>query len=766
MIHVEQGAAPSTFRSAEFRRNRKELEEFFASPAGERKKLRFRFESVASYRVVAALRKAFLGKCAYCESPIKEASSGQLDSFRPRQRAVGLDGRVDEDHYWWLAYEWSNVRACCVTCNRLKASRFPIEGPRALPGTTGKELEKENRLLLDPCIDIPEEQLLFNDQGQVASSTLKGRTTIDVLGLNREDLVLQRGTALKELQVEWRDLLQALTGKASGLPSELLMQGLLSPHNPFQALRRQFLQDWSRQAVAAEPERSGLRKALSPFLQLRTALPPAPAAPPQPESFERSWRGRPLSLGIEVESESAPARQTVDKTFDDYRAHLAAQESYSVEAEAGLESYYAKTRLIERIEIHNFKGIRDLKLAFPPVQARGTCLLLLGENGTGKSSILQAVALALMGRQHQERLRAAHGLDARTYLTEGEESGSVHVHLTGSLEPVRMTFSRGSERFELEPEDPKVLLLGYGSTRLLPRPGAVPVEGFGASKADNLFSPVVPLEDADGWLSRLAPEELRQMEEGLKKLLLLGDDAHFLPEGSPPRIKVEAFGTRVSLDRLSDGYQSIVALATDVMSVMKLRWPEMELAEGIVLIDEIDAHLHPRWKMQVVQRLRQVFPGLQFLMTSHDPLCLLGLEAGEVAVMRRDSKGGVHVLTDLPSPQGLRVDQILTSEFFGLNSTRSPEDDRLFEEYYSLLAERKLSRPQQQRLEELKKELEKRDLLGSNPRERLMLEAADRFVAKSRVEEDAGKRAEMEEKVRQEIGNLWESVEPIKPGRS
>lgn len=326
-----------------------------------------------------------------------------------------------------------------------------------------------------------------------------------------------------------------------------------------------------------------------------------------------------------------------------------------------------------------------------------------------------------------------------------------------------MTFSRDSERFELYPEDPKVLLLGYGSTRLLPRPGAEPVRDFGASKADNLFSPFVPLEDADGWLSRLSSDELRQMEEGLKRLLLLGDDAHFLPEGSPPRIKVEGFGPRVSLDRLSDGYQSVVALATDVMSVMKLRWPEMELAEGIVLIDEIDAHLHPRWKMQVVQRLRQVFPGIQFLMTSHDPLCLRGLRAGEVAVMRRDSKGGVHVLTDLPSPEGLRVDQILTSEFFGLNSTRSPEDDQLFEEYYRLLAERKLSAPQKKRLAELKKQLEGRDLFGDSPRERLMLEAADRYVAQARVEESGEERAALEERVREEITALWDVVKPAKP---
>jgi hypothetical protein len=196
------------------------------------------------------------------------------------------------------------------------------------------------------------------------------------------------------------------------------------------------------------------------------------------------------------------------------------------------------------------------------------------------------------------------------------------------------------------------------------------------------------------------------------------------------------------------------------MSTMRLRWPDMESAEGIVLIDEIDAHLHPRWKMQVVQRLRQVFPRLQFLMTSHDPLCLRGLRKGEVAVMKRDPEDRVMVITDLPSPEGLRIDQILTSEFFGLGSTRSPEDDQLFEEYYELLALRQPNAKQAARLVELKGLLQGRDLLGTTRRERLMLEVADRFLAKADATEDTLERSALEGEARRKIAALWESTPP------
>jgi hypothetical protein len=69
-------------------------------------------------------------------------------------------------------------------------------------------------------------------------------------------------------------------------------------------------------------------------------------------------------------------------------------------------------------------------------------------------------------------------------------------------------------------------------------------------------------------------------------------------------------------------------------------------------------------------------------------------------------------------------------------------------------------------LEELKKQLDGRDLLGSNPRERLMLEAADRFVAQAKVEEKAQDRDALAEDVRQRITDLWASVPPAKPSSS
>ena len=226
------------------------------------------------------------------------------------------------------------------------------------------------------------------------------------------------------------------------------------------------------------------------------------------------------------------------------------------------------------------------------------------------------------------------------------------------------------------------------------------------------------------------------------------------------KVEVTALGTRRTLTELSDGYQSVLALACDIMQVMLYRWPTMEAAEGIVAIDELEAHLHPRWKMRIVKSLREAFPRVQFLMTTHDPLCLRGLASGEVVVMRRYGEREVVAVTDLPPVQGLRVDQLLTSEHFGLNTTVDPEVDQLFNAYYNLRAQRTRTAAQQALLEEIKGRLEGLGLLGDTRREQLMLEAIDQYIADAAAVTDTDERQVLREETKQHVAEIWATVAP------
>ena len=105
----------------------------------------------------------------------------------------------------------------------------------------------------------------------------------------------------------------------------------------------------------------------------------------------------------------------------------------------------------------------------------------------------------------------------------------------------------------------------------------------------------------------------------------------------------------------------------------------------MVLIDELEVHLHPEWKMRVVSDLRSVFPHLQFVATTHDPLCLRGLQPGELHRLER--RDGAITVQQIDVPSGLDADEILTGSWFGLDTTLDAEVQADLLRYRSLRME-------------------------------------------------------------------------------
>lgn len=235
-------------------------------------------------------------------------------------------------------------------------------------------------------------------------------------------------------------------------------------------------------------------------------------------------------------------------------------------------------------------------------------------------------------------------------------------------------------------------------------------------------------------LLSVKPIEFDDVARAVKKMLPLEANAVLeRTKGRLPSVMLHAAGASRPLSELSDGYQSIIGLTIDIARYFRrLRRISPETAEGLVFIDEVETHLHPRWKMAVVSGLRAAFPLVQFITTTHDPLCLRGLRTEDVAVLRADQRGRVHVVDELPPLEGMRVDQLLQSEPFGLSSTMAPRVERAFDEMYQLLSFRKLGKKDQAKLDELRRELAPYDVLGQTRRERMMLEAIDRFIASER----------------------------------
>ena len=622
------------------------------------------------------LKQVFHGKCAYCESRVGATGADHVDHFRPKGNALGLDGQSHPFHYVWFANTWENLYLVCRTCNMNKGNQFPLEDETRRIKLEGP-IWDERPLLLDPCQDWPEEHLAFEEDGRVRALSRRGEVSVQIYGLNRGELVDERKRVAEDLAFHidaWDDSRAQVAGR---------LRRMIEASAPFAGFARQYL---VRRATQMEKDGSGL-----------------------------------VPYGLELED--------LGELF--YR-----QPNLKIAPEAVSTPTAALTQVsyLQSVEIHNFRGLRDfeLDLGRPP----RTWTMLLGENASGKSSVLQAIALALLGEKGLQEV-APH-LDFDRLLTNGEGKGHIRLVLSSEPEIIELNLQRGTPPFFTKGgEGVPSLVLAYGATRLMPRDSAyAPRDPDRAAKrVGNLFNPYVPLRDADAWLFSLPPDLRNHAVPTLQDLLHL-DEARknpFLFEKG--RVMVDMGCEVVSLDQLSSGYQAILALGTDIMEATPEGLRDKKDALGIVLIDEIDAHLHPRWKMEVVRILRETFPSLQFLASTHEPLCLRGLKDKEIALMRRDEDRTIEVVTDLPSPENLRVDQLLTSALFGLHTTLDPEIDKEFRIYYAIRAKRPGERSKEERdkLKELRVRLGRHGVLGYTRRDQIVYELIDAYLALSRT---------------------------------
>ncbi len=151
--------------------------------------------------------------------------------------------------------------------------------------------------------------------------------------------------------------------------------------------------------------------------------------------------------------------------------------------------------------------------------------------------------------------------------------------------------------------------------------------------------------------------------------------------------------TSLGLDQQSDGVQAIIGLAGDIASRASLLNPQFgaEAAQrtpGIVLIDEVDMHLHPRWQQQVLNSLRKAFPRVQFIVTTHSPQVLTTVNAESIRILARDTQG--HWTADSPPEQTKGMENAyVMATIMGADPAPNVEEVRMLNDYIALIEEGK-----------------------------------------------------------------------------
>ena len=122
----------------------------------------------------------------------------------------------------------------------------------------------------------------------------------------------------------------------------------------------------------------------------------------------------------------------------------------------------------------------------------------------------------------------------------------------------------------------------------------------------------------------------------------LGDFSNLEVEERPLRITVKKADARLSLQQLSDGERAFIAMLGDLVRRLALANPDLANpleGHGVVLIDELELHLHPRWQREIVEKLRASFPNIQFIATTHSPFIIQSLRPGELITLDPEEFG-------------------------------------------------------------------------------------------------------------------------------
>ena len=403
-----------------------------------------------------------------------------------------------------------------------------------------------------------------------------------------------------------------------------------------------------------------------------------------------------------------------------------------------LPAYFTSLE-IENILCFKDKQVLDLsdKKGYP---AQWT--VILGDNGVGKTTLLRCLArmepyveirevrdynLGTLGRDlmlplfnllSDEELETLYKSQVKTiaYLIYGAslndfknsssdiinsqaETTSLSFFKKSFPSPERVVSLRKKKSFELK-------CYGYGANRKIGKTSLS--EFLSSDRTATLFSDNADLINAEEWLLQTDyaalsstsednqfTKRLILVKEILKNLLPDVDDIRIAsPTNEIPR-PTAAFHTHygwVSLSNLSLGYRSVIAWMVDLAARMLERYPESDdpLSEpAIVLVDEIDLHLHPKWQRTIMDFLTERFPNTQFIVTAHSPLVVQAAQDANIVLLRRE---GDRVVID-NNPEIIdnwRVDQILTS-LFELPSARSATLDPLLKRREEILTKPKLT---------------------------------------------------------------------------
>ncbi len=336
---------------------------------------------------------------------------------------------------------------------------------------------------------------------------------------------------------------------------------------------------------------------------------------------------------------------------------------------------------VKSLKLTNFRNYSDFEIDFDK-----KLNVIVAQNGVGKTTLLDAIAIgfgSMLTRMPKIKGKNFEEKDLRFYTKEpNKKAPYMRIELdtyeniswdrTHSRDKSAQTKSQIPKAKQLKELDSYIdtfidsyndsieefelpLVMYYGTSRAVLR-SPLRKTNFqknfsrfealsGALNADSDFHRLFQWFDAMEDLERRKIQEYRDFDYVLPELEAVRKAiTSMLEEFSNPHIKTRPLrfliektidGVKISyrIDQLSDGYKTVIAMIMDIAARMAEANPHMEnplKSNAIVMIDEVDLHLHPRWQQKILIDLQKTFPNAQFIVTTHSPQVLTTVKAEHI----------------------------------------------------------------------------------------------------------------------------------------
>lgn len=296
---------------------------------------------------------------------------------------------------------------------------------------------------------------------------------------------------------------------------------------------------------------------------------------------------------------------------------------------------------IEKMVIDNICGIRYLELKF-----NKGLNLICGENGVGKTTILKAIAHEFV-----------FGYDYFIKKHYGSDNGHVEIWIEGGDTPIGYEiedFIPGKiERYNIDNVKTDNLIY-FSPSRTINYQKLDALPAVKTKDKNNHHSAEILIDgvknDIKAWFinrlvfskidSSLSENQMNNLKLSQKAFNLLDNNLSVKTAKPDYEIILKKKNDEIYFEMLSDGYKSCIFIMLGIIKEIEYRYPEINAVDfdGIIMIDEIDIHLHPQWQAKIVNVLKETFPNAQIIATTHSPSVLQTAKAEEIIPLYKDKE--------------------------------------------------------------------------------------------------------------------------------